>query len=352
VAVRISNRRWASGAVIAALGACCSLAGCGGDDEVEGGGSAATKPTTTESLTVELNWLPSAEHVGLYYGESKGLFREAGLAPEIHPPSDPSAPLKLLAAGRVDIAVSFPAELMIAREKGLDLVAVGSVVPVPLNALIATADSGVTGPQALPGKKLGWTAGVAMVDVMLKTMAKNSGIELDQVELVNVGFNATAAALSGKVDAVGMFYRNGTAVEIATQTGQEPLVIPVDELGFPTYDELVLVANGAQLSSDAEYRDKVERFVAAYQRSTAAALDDPEGGLAVIQEVTEDKPELIERQFDVTMPLLRPTGGRALGCLAPADWETLAAFLRTEGFLNADVTVADVATNEYAEGCD
>ena len=54
-----------------------------------------------------------------------GYFEEAGLDVSIDTPSDPAAPLKLVAAGQSDLAISYEPEVALAREKGLDVVAVG-----------------------------------------------------------------------------------------------------------------------------------------------------------------------------------------------------------------------------------
>ena len=46
----------------------------------------------------------------------------------MHPqvPSDPSAPIKEVAAGRADLAISYEPEVLLARDQGLDVKAVGA----------------------------------------------------------------------------------------------------------------------------------------------------------------------------------------------------------------------------------
>ena len=69
-----------------------------------------------------LDYLPNADHVGLYAAQADGDFRAAGLDVRLRAPSDPAAPLKLLAAGKVDLAISYEPELLLARDRGLKLV--------------------------------------------------------------------------------------------------------------------------------------------------------------------------------------------------------------------------------------
>jgi len=85
------------------------LAGCG-----------VKKETTTaaglQPLTVMLDFFPNADHAGLYAAQARGDFKKAGLDVKLQAPNDPSEPLRLLAAGKVDLAISYEPELFLARD--------------------------------------------------------------------------------------------------------------------------------------------------------------------------------------------------------------------------------------------
>ena len=98
-----------------------------------------------------------------------GYFEEAGLDVSIDTPSDPAAPLKLVAAGSVDLAISYEPEVALAREQGLDVVAVGALVNRPLTSLIWLRESGIKGVADLKGKTVA-TAGIPYQDAFLKTI--------------------------------------------------------------------------------------------------------------------------------------------------------------------------------------
>ena len=83
---------------------------------------------STQPLTLVLDYFPNADHAGIYAAQERGEFAQAGLDVQIVTPSDPAAPLKLLAAGRADIAISYEPELLLARDKGLKVVTVGALV--------------------------------------------------------------------------------------------------------------------------------------------------------------------------------------------------------------------------------
>jgi putative hydroxymethylpyrimidine transport system substrate-binding protein len=130
-------------------------AGCGAKQEPGGDARAAT-----QKLRLVLDYFPNADHAGIYAAQATGEFERSGLDVEIDAPPDPSAPLKLLLAGRADLVLSYEPELLLARDKGAtDLVAVGALVEKPLTSVIALPDAKVRTAKDLAGKRVG-TAGI------------------------------------------------------------------------------------------------------------------------------------------------------------------------------------------------
>lgn len=101
-----------------------------------------------EKLSLDLDYVPNADHAGIYMAEKEGFFKEAGLEVAINTPTDPSAPLKDVAAGKTDLAITYEPQLMLAREQGLDVVAVGALVNRPLTSLMWLKKSGIKAPPA------------------------------------------------------------------------------------------------------------------------------------------------------------------------------------------------------------
>ena len=84
-----------------------TLAGCG---ERAGDSSSARQ---TEQLDLVLDFYVNPDHAGIYEALDKGYFEQAGL--EVNPivPSDPSGPIKQVAAGRADLAISYEPEVLL-----------------------------------------------------------------------------------------------------------------------------------------------------------------------------------------------------------------------------------------------
>ncbi|HET9184550.1 MAG TPA: ABC transporter substrate-binding protein, partial [Solirubrobacterales bacterium] len=227
-----------------------ALAACGEKPEE---GSAERTP-----LALTLDFYPNPDHAGIYMAEKLGYFDEAGLDVSIATPADPSAPLKQVAAGRADLGISYEPEVVLAHEQGLPVVAVAALVNQPLTSMIWLRNSGVKGVGSLRGKTIA-TAGIPYQDAFLKTILARAKLTPEDVKSVNVGFGLLPALVGGSAQAMLGGFRNVEGVDLR-ERGKAPVVTPVDQLGVPTYDELVLVANRHELEQEPE---AVRLFLAA-----------------------------------------------------------------------------------------
>src|ERR1700749_2297399 len=160
-----------------------------------------------EKLTLDLDFYPNPDHAGIYMAQEEGFFAEAGLEGAINSPTDPSAPIKDVAAGHAHLAIPYEPEVGLAREKGLEWVAVGALVDQPLTSLIWTAKSGIKGVADLKGKTVSY-AGISYQEAFMKTILERAGLPSSAVKLVNVGFGLVPSLVSGSAQAMLGGYSN------------------------------------------------------------------------------------------------------------------------------------------------
>jgi len=320
-----------AGAVLSAAIA----AGCGEKGESIRGGEA-------EEVELMLDFFVNPDHAGIYTAIDNGYFEEAGLDVTPRVPSDPSAPIKLVAAGQADLAISYEPEVLLARDQGLPVVAVASIVSDPLTSLISLPDAEIDGPADLRDKTIA-TAGIPYQDAFIGRILRDARISEDEVEQVSVGLGLEQAVLSGKADAMLGGFRNIEGVSLE-ERGENPRVVPVDELGIPTYDELVLVANSDDVAADPE---PIRLFIAALERGTQNAIDDPEAATKAVLDAGDGlDPKLTEAEIEATLPLLAPRGKQPFGFMDESEWDEFAGFLADEGFIQALPEPGEALTNE------
>ena len=333
----MSTRRRA----VVALALLCAtvLAGCGEKSERARGDA--------EPLTLALDFYVNPDHAGIYTALDREFFDEAGLEVDPVVPSDPSAPIRQVAAGRADLAISYEPEVLLAQDQGLPVVAVGAIVDRPLTSLISLPEAGIADVADLQGKTIA-TAGIPYQADFLEEILDEVGLSSDDVTQVEVGLGLLPAVLSGRADAMLGGFLNIEGVDL-TERGRDPRIVPVDELGIPTYDELVLVANSDDIADDPE---PARLFIAALERGTRVAVRDPAlASEAILAAGDGLDPQLTRAEIERTLPLLLPdTGPRPFGYMDGREWEKFAGFFADRGLISTRPLADEMLTNELLPG--
>jgi putative hydroxymethylpyrimidine transport system substrate-binding protein len=325
-----------------ALSACSlALSACGQKQD-------AITAKSTKPFTVMLDFFPNADHAALYAALTHGDFRAVGLEVKPQTPANPAQPLQELAASRVDMAISYEPELLLARDRGLRLVSIGALVQRPLTSIIALPSGHVSKVADLKGKKVG-TAGIPYQAAELKTALLASGVDPSTVQEVNVGFNLVPAMLSGKVAATLGGFWNYEALQLEA-LHKRPTTIPVDQAGVPRYDELVLVVREA----DAKRRGQdLRAFLQALSRGEREVQVSP---AAAAKPIIAANPSLEAKlqvsSIEKTLPATMPTGGKPYGWQEAGQWAAFGSWMLKHGLVRADPNAGGLPpfTNEFLPG--
>ncbi len=340
---RLSRRVVGRAALGASALACAlALAACGAKQDT-------ISPAGLKRFTVMLDFYPNADHAPLYAAIAHGDFRAAGLEVQPQTPAEPADPLKLLAAGRVDAAISYEPELLLARDQGLKLVSIGALVQRPLTSIIALPKQHVSKVADLAGRRVG-TAGIPYQAAELRTALQNAGVNPAKAQEVNVGFNLVPAMLSGKVAATLGGFWNYEAIQLQLMH-KHPTVIPINETGVPNYDELVLVVRAEEAHRDGQ---NLRAFMQALTRGEHEVRANPAAAAKLIVAANPSLEERLQLEsIKRTLPATRPAeSSRPYGYQDPAQWAAFGRWMYTRGLLKSDPDATGLPpfTNEFLPG--
>lgn len=291
-----------------------------------------------------LDYFPNADHAPIYAAQAAGDFKAAGLNVKIRQPADPSAPIKQVAAGRVDLAVSYEPEVLRARDKGLHVVAVGALVRGPLTSIISLPRGHVKTPADLAGKTVG-TAGIDYQSAYLDSILAQQNVPKDKVKVRNVGFNLVPALVSGKVDAILGGFWNYEAIDLQ-QRHKSPTVIRIEQAGVPSYDELVFVANADALDREGPL---IRRFIQALARGAHGMERDPNAGVNALLAANHDLDRKLQTaSVKATLPRFIAPRGHPYGWLDPAQWTRFGEWMQAHNLINK--SAAGAFTDNFLPG--
>jgi putative hydroxymethylpyrimidine transport system substrate-binding protein len=292
-------------------------------------------------VTVALDWYPNSNHAGLFLARERGWFAEEGLDVDLYTPADPTTVLQTVGAGKDTLGISYQTDVLLARAQGVPVVSVAAIAQQPLQGIMVLESSGIARPSDLAGKVVGYP-GIPSQEAYLATMLASDGLEMEDVELVNVGFDLTPALVSGRADAaLGAFWTHETIV--AERAGYPVGMLRVEAFGVPPYYELVLVASEETVASDP---DLVTRFLRAAARGYAVAAEEPETALDALATASPDLDRDVE---SAGIELVIPTwteGDVPFGTQDPERWTGYAAWMAEQDLIPADLDAAAAFTTD------
>jgi putative hydroxymethylpyrimidine transport system substrate-binding protein len=281
-----------------------------------------------QTLTLMLDWFPNVDHMPIYVAQQRGFFRAQGLSVAIINPSDTADALKLAAAGKIDLAVSYEPQTLMAAGRGIHLKVVGRLIGHPLTTLMYLKQSGITKPADLSGRTIGYTV-PGLMDVLMDAFAKINGIT--DYRLVNVGFSIAPALSAGRVDAVMGPFKTYETVTMAAE-GLKAGFFELEKWGIPYYDELIFICGPKTL---ADKRQPVQGFIQAVAQGIEVINTAPDAALADYFTALPDADRDVET---AAFALTRPYYAKHQTC-DPAAWRAFADFALAHGLIEGPVDI-------------
>jgi putative hydroxymethylpyrimidine transport system substrate-binding protein len=316
------------------------LSGCGAQDVAETTEGPPAHAWKTREVNVSLDQWENPANAGIVLAERKG-FERVGLKVTTFAPAQLGVVIKDVVDGADEFGISHMPQVVLAQEKGAPIVVVGSLIPKATAAMIWLKKSHIGDIADLEGKTIA-IPGLPFQKAFLQSALARSGLALDDVKVESVGYDLVPALVSGRADAIfgGSANLEGARLE---KRGMEPVVTPVQDLGIPDYDELVLIARRDLVDEDPQL---VRAFNWAVGRGTATALMNPKGAAGVIDESVESTPgvglKTTNAEVKATFPLLSRSG-----YTDPNRASQLVDWMFEEGMIQRKPPVSELLTNDY-----
>jgi putative hydroxymethylpyrimidine transport system substrate-binding protein len=168
------------------------------------------------------------------------------------------------------------------------------------------------------------------------------------VKQIDVGFNLVPALLSGKVDAILGGFWNYEGVDLRRR-GKRPVILRMEKLGVPTYDELVFVVRKQTL--DAAGASRLRRFLQATFAGARLLRTNPAAGVDALLKASPGLDRGLQTaSVKATVPALFPPPGKPFGWQDPSAWARYERWMRANGLLKRPPTTAPPLTDEFLPG--
>lgn len=278
---------------------------------------------------IALNWKPEPEFGGLFAAQAESMFEAAG-AENVEITGGPGAPVvQLIIAGRVAFGVVTADEIVVARARGEDLVAIFATYQRSPLAIMSHADRGAESFEELfaLGGLLAVEPGVPYVEFLKRKF------DLSKTKLVPSSFSVAPFVTNPEMSM--QCFVTSEPIE-ARRQGADPRVFLVADTGYEPY-EAVFAARGELVRDQPEL---VRSVVTALRAGWRHYLDDP---LATNEAMHALNPDMDLETFNLASiaqhELIEDaeTQAHGLGYMSAARWQELADQLLELGIIERAV---------------
>lgn len=315
------------------------------EDTADTTAAATEKSGELREMNVVLDWYPNALHTFIYTAIERGYYEEEGLDVHIQFPANDNDALALVAAGRAQIGLYYEHDIIQAvANQNVGIKSIGAVVQAPLNIILSLKDKNILSPKDLEGKTIGYS-GTALSESLVYTMMQAVGASIDDVEMVNVGFELMSSMTTGNVDATIGCLVNHEVPELEHE-GFEVNYFSVSDYGIPNYYEGVFLANNDMIENEPEV---LEAFLRASAKGFEDFKADPYGCLDILLNNQNEEnfpltPEVEQQSCDTLLPLMETSDAEFLS-QTEENWQANIDWMLENGLIDHAVDVSDVMIN-------
>jgi len=289
--------------------------GC--DRQTNSGGAQPSTAAAAAKIKLQLNWVPEPQFGGFYEAQRVRAYQKNGLDVEVVPGGAGTPTVQMIGAGSVPYGLVSADEVVVARPRGNDVVALFAVYQTCPQGIMTHASRGFQSIGDVfkhPGV-LAMQRGLPYADFLVKQFGTADGLRV----VPSPGGNISAF-LADKDLSQQCFITSEPV--LAKQKGSDPQTFLVADAGYNPYTT-VLATSGSYLNS---HREEASRVVAAVREGWRSYLADPGPANAVMQSLnkTMDARTFAESAA-AQKPLIEADRSQpaALGSMTKQRWQTL-----------------------------
>jgi ABC-type nitrate/sulfonate/bicarbonate transport system substrate-binding protein len=288
-------------------------------------------------VSIRLSWLHQASFAGLYVAQKEGYFKDLDVTFQ---PGGMDAPaIQTVASGSDQFGLIDASQVLVARGKGIPVVAVAIIFQKNPFVLFSLKDSGIDSLEKAQGKKMG-VKYATDGDAIYRSMLKNANLDAKNFKEVPVQYDVTPL-LTGQIDLYpGMIFNEPITVE---EKGYSINLIRPESYGVNLY-------GSALFTTESMIRDKpevVRQVVQAAIKGWQKALKDPELAVRYTLEQSDKlKKEHETKMLKICLDLIK-NDDKPIGSMEKNSWLAMQDFLIKEGTMKEKVELDKAFTIQF-----
>lgn len=233
-------------------------------------GCGKTQGRCSKKIVLSLDWWANPNHVPIYVGVEKKIFKKYGIDLQILNLQEPPDSLVYLLSNQVDVSLYYLPHCLKGYARSPTFKVIGKLTDEALFSFIYRKDSSIKTIEDFNGKTLGVFSD-CMSRAVIDSLAKDKK-EIRFGMLKTLQFDLATVLYTKALDVVSGAYWNIEPFQLKSQ-GIEVGSCKWSDLGLPQYPELVFICSQAFLDKDPTF---AKHFKAALHESISFCLKEPE----------------------------------------------------------------------------
>ena len=309
-------------------------------------GCQASDATPQEDLipvTLPVGYIPNVQFAPMYVAIEKGFYAAHGLDVSMDYNMETDS-VALIGAGELDFAIVSGEQVLLGRAQGLPVVYVMAWYQEFPVGVAALAESGISEPADLAGRKVGIPGLYGASYIGLRALLQANGLQESDLTLDSIGYTQTEALFDGLEDAV-VIYVSNEPIKLRAE-GYDVNVMRVS-------DSLQLVANGLVTSEEmiAQHPDMVSAMAAATLEGVAYITDHPDEAFEICKKYVDNLESLTPQEQQVQKEVLQTSipmfAIEKNGVTDLQAWQNMQQVLLDMGLLLEPLPLDEAFTNEF-----
>ncbi|WP_209121259.1 ABC transporter substrate-binding protein [Alkalihalobacillus sp. BA299] len=290
-----------------------------------------------ESVKLVLNWFAQAGHGGIYAADAQGFFEEKGIDVTIEPGGPQVSSIQMVASGSAEFGLVHGDQLIVARNQGIELVALATIYQRSPQAFMFHKGHGIDDFDEVSGRTAFIQPGITYWEYF------KSKYDLSDVN--ELAFTGDHTNFINNVESVNQVYVTGEPF-FMEQQGIETEVKLISDSGYDPYQYVLYVTKDYLTENE----ETVQNFVTAFIKGWNYFKETPDETLELIHEKNPDKSmESLQYELEVAKDFIYVGDAEkyGFGYMTEERWSTLIDQLNEAGVLDEAVEATDIFTTKY-----
>jgi len=295
--------------------------------------------SSAEDATVRLKWFNQAQFAGFYVAREKGFYQAQGLDVSIQPGGPDFPAVQMVAGGSEQFGVTGADQILVARSKGVPVVALAVLYRKNPFVLFSLKQAGIDKAEKFRGRKVGVKLG-GNEELIYRAVLARSGTSPKDLTEVPVKFDLSPL-LTGQVDVWPGYVIN--EVIAAREKAFDVNIVWPSDYGIDLYAD-TLFTTEKMLS---ERPQSVQKFVSATLKGWSYAVAHPEEAAQItVKYGSKLSYEHELAMMKASVALLQPDQA-PIGTMTAGGWAALNDLLTQGGFIKTPLQLEQAYTSRY-----